>query len=81
MSTKKPAKSPIIHNGKEYVSMTEYRDRCNFSGNSGISERIADGMPHLVIMNGKQKELYFNIEDCGDWHAGGHLEGEKEGTG
>ena len=76
MSTNKPAKSPIIHEGREYVSMTDYREKYNFAGNAPIYERIAEGMPHLKVMRGKRKLLYFNLEDCGNWHAGGYLEGK-----
>ena len=76
MSTNKPAKSPIIHNGREYVSYTAYCDMYYFENHSEINNRIKAGMPHLRIRRGKRKLLYFNLEDCGNWHLYGHLEGK-----
>ena len=81
MNTNKPAKPPIIHNGRPYVSMTEYRERGNFANSTEVTKRVKEGMPHIVVTHGKQPRYYFNLEDCGDWHAGGHLEGKKERAG
>ena len=81
MSTKKPAKSPIVRNGKEYVSRNVYMALYNFTNGSEITKRIEAGMPHIVIMDGKQLRYYFNLEDCWEWHAGGHLEEKEERAG
>ena len=81
MSTKKPAKPPIIHEGRPYVSRDVYMTLYNFANGAEITRLIKAGMPHIIIMHGKQPRYYFNLEDCGEWHAGGHLEGKEERAG